>query len=223
AGITNVRRESRSLANLLALLAGIGLLLLPGTLDFLAPTGEVRNDLVYHLQYGLHLGLLLLVTYVSFCFGAFAIASVAYRLRKVRNGASAITLLGSGLVHGEVTASLPGRLQRGIKAHRDDTSHPMIITSGGKGDDEPRSEGAAMRDYLLDHGMEPDLVVAEEASRTTAENLINSRQLLPDPTALVTVVTSSYHVFRAALLTRGLGLNAQVIGAPTAWYYLPGA
>src|SRR5699024_3830408 len=35
AGITNVRRESRSLANLLALLAGIGLLLLPGTLDFL--------------------------------------------------------------------------------------------------------------------------------------------------------------------------------------------
>src|SRR5699024_47509 len=49
-GITDVRRESRSLANLLALLAGIGLLLLPGTLDFLAPTGEVRNDLVYHLQ-----------------------------------------------------------------------------------------------------------------------------------------------------------------------------
>src|SRR5699024_7059065 len=35
--------ESRSLANLLALLAGIGLLLLPGTLDFLAPTGEVQR------------------------------------------------------------------------------------------------------------------------------------------------------------------------------------
>src|SRR5699024_3890567 len=116
-----------------------------------------------------------------------------------------------------------GRLQRGIKAHRDDTSHPTIITSGGKGDDEPRSEGAAMRDYLLDHGVEPDPVVAEEASRTTAENLSNSRQLLPDPTARVTVVTSSYHVFRAALLARGLGLNAQVIGAPPAWYYLPGA
>src|SRR5699024_3925143 len=84
AGITNLRRESRGLSTLLARLARVRLLLLPGTLDFLAPTGEVRNDLVYHLQYGLHLGLLLLVTYVSFCFGAFAIASVAYRLRKVR-------------------------------------------------------------------------------------------------------------------------------------------
>src|SRR5699024_11745296 len=119
----NVRRESRSLANLLALLAGIGLLLLPGTLDFLAPTGEVRNDLVYHLQYGFHLGLLLLVTYVSFCFGAFAIASVAYWLRIVCNGASALIVLGSGLVHCEVTALLAGRHQRGIKAHRDATSH----------------------------------------------------------------------------------------------------
>ena len=223
AGITNVRRESRSLANLLALLAGIGLLLLPGTLAFLAPTGEVRNDIIYHLQYGSHLGLLLLVTYVSFCFGAFAVASVAYRLRKIRNGAAAIIVLGSGLVHGEVTPLLAGRLQRGITAHRNDTSHPMIITSGGKGDDEPRSEGAAMRDYLLEHGMEPGTVVAEEASRTTAENLLNSRRFLPDPTALVTVVTSSYHVFRAALLTRGLGMHAQVVGAPTAWYYLPGA
>src|SRR5699024_3250529 len=110
-----------------------------------------------------------------------------------------------------------------MKAHRDDTSHPMIITSGGKGDGEPRSERAGRRGYLLAHGMEPDLVVAEEPSRTTADNLINSQQLLPDPTALVPVVTSSYHVFRAALLTRGLGLNAQVIRAPTAWYYLPGA
>src|SRR5699024_4170743 len=138
AGITDVRRESRSLANLLALLAGIGLLLLPATLVFLAPTGEVRHDLVYLLQYGLHLGLLLLVTYVPFCFGSLAIASLASGLRKGRNGAAAIIVLGPGLVHGEVTALLAGRLQRGIKAHRDDTSHPMIITSGGKGDDEPR-------------------------------------------------------------------------------------
>src|SRR5699024_10484569 len=78
AGITNVRCESRSLANLLAQAAGIGLVLIPDTLDFLEPTGEVRNDLIYHLQYGLHPGLSVLVTYVSFCFGAFAIASVAY-------------------------------------------------------------------------------------------------------------------------------------------------
>jgi len=37
------------------------------------------------------------------------------------------------------------------------------------------------------------------------------------------VVTSSYHVFRAALLTRNLKLDAHVVGAPTARYYLPGA
>src|SRR5699024_7028286 len=37
------------------------------------------------------------------------------------------------------------------------------------------------------------------------------------------VATSSYHVFRAALLTRTLGMRAHVVGARTAWYYFPSA
>lgn len=37
------------------------------------------------------------------------------------------------------------------------------------------------------------------------------------------VATSSYHVFRAALLTRTLEMNAHAVGAPTAWYYFPSA
>lgn len=32
-----------------------------------------------------------------------------------------------------------------------------------------------------------------------------------------------YHVFRAAMLTRSAGLNARVIGAPTAGYFVPSA
>lgn len=223
AGITTVRRESRSLANMLSLTAGIMLLFLPATLTFLEPAAVTRNDLAYHLQYGIHLGLVLLVTYVACCFAIFAIASVAYRFRKQRQGATAIIVLGSGLVGGEVPPLLADRLQRGMKAQRRDHGNPLIITSGGQGDDEARSEGSAMREYLIDQGMDPKLVAAEEQSTTTEENLTYSQYMLPDNTAPVTVVTSNYHVFRAALLTRALGMRAQVLGASTAWYYLPGA
>ncbi len=223
AGFTTLRRESRSLANFLALVAGLVLLFLPFTLTLIEPDQVVRNDVSYHLQYGLYVGVVLLVTYVAFCFSAFAIASVAYRWRHSRHPAQAIIILGSGLIHGQVSPLLAGRLQRGITAYRNDPGHPILITSGGQGDDESRSEGAAMRDYLIDHDIDPEDIVAEQGSSSTAENLINSRQLLPAPTAPVTVVTSSYHVFRAALLTRALGLQAHVVGAPTAWYYLPGA
>ena len=63
----------------------------------------------------------------------------------------------------------------------------------------------------------------ETASRTTRENLQLSRHLLPAPDAPVIVVTSNYHALRAGMLTRSLGLNARVVGAPTAGYYYPSA
>lgn len=223
AGITTVRRESRSLSNMLALVAGIGLLFLPTTLGLFEPAETPSDDLVYHLQYGTHLALVLIVAYIACCFGVFAIASVAYHFRKHRSGSAAIIILGAGLVNGKVAPLLAARLKRGIRAQQDDTGRPVIITSGGKGEDEPRSEGSAMRQYVVDQGVDPELVLAEEESTSTEENLTYSQQLLPDTSAPVTVVTSSYHVFRAALLTRALGMQAQVLGAPTAWYFLPGA
>ena len=80
-----------------------------------------------------------------------------------------------------------------------------------------------MRDYLLAADAPATDVIAENRSRTTRQNLVLSRQLLPDPDAPIMVVTSSYHVFRAAMLTRALGMNAAVVGAHTATYYLPSA
>lgn len=80
-----------------------------------------------------------------------------------------------------------------------------------------------MRDYAIQQGMDGQRVIAEEQSTSTQENLEFSCKLLPHPDAPVTVVTSSYHVFRAALLTRQLGLTAHVVGAATAWYYFPSA
>lgn len=223
AGITTIHRESRSVANMVSLFVGVALLFLPATLVLLEPEAVVRDDLAYHLEYGIHLGLLLVVTYIAYCFGIFAVASVAYHFRRPRPGAAAIIVLGSGLVDGEVPPLLAGRLRRSVQAQQQDLGHPVIITSGGQGDDEPRSEGSAMRDYLIDLGVDPEWVIAEELSTTTEENLTNAQQMLPESTAPVTVVTSNYHVFRATLLTRNLGLRAQVVGAPTAWHYLPGA
>src|SRR5699024_4933215 len=118
AGITTIRRESRSLSNMLSLLAGIGLLFLPTTLGLLEPADVVRDDLAYHLQYGLHLGAGLVVAYIAGCFGLFAVASVAYRFRRHRGGSAAIIILGAGLIHGKVSPLLAARLKRGIKAQQ---------------------------------------------------------------------------------------------------------
>lgn len=222
-GVTVLRKESRTLGNALALLAGLVLLFLPTTLGLLAPPGVVRDDPAYIARYAAHGSAVLVVGYLAVAFAAFLGASLLYRWRKSPAELEAIVVLGSGLINGQVPPLLAARLQRALEAQRAQRETPTIITSGGQGPDEPRPEGLVMRNYLIEHGAVPDRVLAETESRNTAENLRLSRELLPAPESPILVVTSSYHVFRAALLTRTLGLRAHVIGARTAWYYLPSA
>lgn len=222
-GITVLRKETRTLGNALALLAGIALLFLPATLGLLEPPDTVRDDAGYITRYAVHFAAVLIVAYFAFAFAAFISASLLYRWRKSPVAPEAIIVLGSGLVNGEVPPLLAGRLQRALQAQHAHAGTPTIITSGGQGADEPRPEGTAMRDYLISHGADPDHVIAETESSNTLENLLFSRKLLPDPQSPVFVVTSSYHVFRAALLTRALGTRAHVIGARTRWYFIPSA
>ncbi|OLT54285.1 hypothetical protein BJF89_17070 [Corynebacterium sp. CNJ-954] len=222
-GATVLRKESRSLGNALALIAGVGLLFLPTTLGMLAPAETVRTDPGYMARYATHLSATLVVLYFGFAFAAFTAASLFYRWRPIRKAPEAVIVLGAGLINGNVTPLLGARLDRGLAVQQQFHGTPAIIVSGGQGPDEPRPEGAAMRDYLIEQGADPATVIAETESRNTEENLRFSRQLLTDPSSPVVVATSSYHVFRAALLTRTLEMNAHAVGAPTAWYYFTSA
>ena len=153
-----------------------------------------------------------------------------------------IVVLGSALVKGKVPKLLASRLDRGIgqwRTDRDAGFHSVIIPSGGKGDDEPRAEGEAMAEYLVEHGIPRECVVVENQAANTDENISLSRQVMPTQVRSVpsrraeaarqrqnpqvVVATSSYHAVRAAELCRRQGLRVRVLGAPTATYFLPSA
>lgn len=65
-------------------------------------------------------------------------------------------------------------------------------------------------------------MLVEDRSTSTRENLRYASQLLavrePGPSTS-TVVTSSYHAFRAAVEARLAGVDAQAVGSPTAPYF----
>jgi uncharacterized SAM-binding protein YcdF (DUF218 family) len=164
----------------------------------------------------------LLVSYVSYAF-------VYGRITAVR-GADFVVVLGSGLIGGDrVPPLLASRLERGRELHqalaaRREAS-PMLIVSGGKGADERVSEAEAMARYLIERGVPADAVTREDQSRTTEENLTFSKAIMEQhrPRYRCIVVTSNYHVFRAAIIARRLRVNGQVTGARTAGYYWPSA
>ena len=148
---------------------------------------------------------------------------------------------------GKLRPLIKGRVNRAIHyawEQEIETGRSMVyIPSGGKGADEPISEGGAMEMYLLSHGAEEDEVYAEKESRNTLENLLYSKLVIeridremkqnPDmipgsPKTLpdiprVAIVTSNFHVLRSGLLSRRAGLDAIVVGCDTKWYFWPNA
>ncbi|MEO6998883.1 MAG: YdcF family protein [Terracoccus sp.] len=220
-GLTMVRKEGRSLSNLLSLLLGLTLVALP-----------VGGLLLARSHVGVLLGTAALAFFVSFYLGlaflSFLAYAVSYSRTTARADPAAVVVLGAGLVRGRITRLLQSRLDKGVDEWQRQVAlgyRPLLVPSGGQGHDEPLSEGAAMADYLMEHGIPAADVAPETAARTTEENLGLSQRVALDRgrEGHLTVVTSGYHVARTSLLTRRAGLDAEVIGSHTARYFVPSA
>jgi uncharacterized SAM-binding protein YcdF (DUF218 family) len=223
-GVTMIRRESTRPANLLSLLAGAAVFVMIG-LDVAAErTQSVKLSLfatVATLVFG----------YVSFLFVSYVLYSFVYGLLARTGGADFVVVLGAGLrPDGGVPPLLANRLERGREVwaaldRRAGAVRPLLIVSGGKGDDERVPEASAMAAYLTARGFPADRLLLEDQSRNTEENLIFSKAIMDElrPGARAAVVTSDFHAFRAALLARRLGIRGQVTGARVAGYYRPSA
>ncbi|MET9854753.1 YdcF family protein [Streptomyces sp. NPDC006450] len=222
-GLTMIRKEGRSPANLLAFTAGVGIFALIAFVLTLGSRGSRTWDAVVG-------GVVLLTGYVSFLFLCFLAYAYLYGRIKVRGDVDYVVLLGSGLIGGDrVPPLLASRLRKGREIHDAQIARggrvPLLLTSGGKGADEKVAEARAMADWLIAGGVPEDHVRLEDRSRTTEENLRYSRAIMEsaDPGYRCVVVTNNFHAFRAAMMARKAGVNGQVLGSPTAKYFWPSA
>lgn len=86
------------------------------------------------------------------------------------------------------------------------------IVSGGQGNDEVISEAEIMRRLLIKSGISEDRILVEDKSFSTYENIKFSSEKYIEPDAVLAVCTSEYHLYRAKLIGRDMGL--ELIGVP---------
>lgn len=105
-----------------------------------------------------------------------------------------------------------------LQEHPDTT----VIVSGGKGDDEHKSEAQAMYDYLVEHGFSAEQIILEDQSSNTYENLIFTTELLEemgdDTEAEFVVVSNGFHLTRVRMLwerVTGREDNLNTLAAPS--------
>lgn len=222
-GVQMMRREGRRLANLLSLAAGVGII------GYLAVAAFVlsKRDLPAFVQIAFT-AMTLILGYVGFLFVAYVVYSLIYRRVGYRPGVDYVVALGSGIMGERVPPLLASRLdkaQETFQIERRTNPEVMLVVSGGQGPGEDVPEAVAMARYLTERGVPEDRIIIEDASRTTQQNLAFSKALMAarKPDFRAVVVTNDYHAFRAATYARKARLRAQVIGAPTARYFVPSA
>lgn len=223
-GVQMIRREAVSPAHLLSLLLGIAV--------GIGEIGAVAY--VFHLSYGFDnngigywvLLLVLTVFYFSFLVLSFVVYSVFIQIMPHRMNFDYVIIHGCGLAGGErMTKLLSNRVDKAIEIYNKCKEKPMIIPSGGRGDDEKLSEAQAMKNYLLEHGIPEENILMEDRSATTRENLKFSKAIIDsrEGSKKTALVSSNYHVYRCLRYAREEGLKCTGIGADVALYYWPSA
>lgn len=135
-----------------------------------------------------------------------------------------VIVLGAGLKDETPTLVLQERLDYAID-YLIENPDTKAIVSGGQGFGETITEAEGMKRYLVSHGIPEDMIVKEEQSTSTYENMIYSKKLyekiMGKKLGRVMIITNDFHMFRSKLLAKRAGLEPYGISSGTPWYIYP--
>ncbi len=126
-----------------------------------------------------------------------------------------LIVLGAALRGDKPSTLLKGRLDQAVLYLN---AHPqsVCVVSGGQGPDELCTEASAMKTYLIRQGIAAERIFTEETSKSTFENIRNSKIIIEQnglPSA-VAIVTQEFHQYRARAFAKQAGFSH--VGAVTA-------
>lgn len=150
----------------------------------------------------------------SYCLSAFLNTFHLFKKRKL----DYIIVLGAGIKGEQVPPLLASRIDQGIEILKKNPK-ALLIMSGGQGKGEDIPEGEAMARYAINKGIDESKIIIENKSTNTKENLLFSSKLMTKESPRVGFVTTSYHVFRALILAKDLGIRCIGFGSVTKWYF----
>lgn len=139
-----------------------------------------------------------------------------------REHADCLLILGAGVDGTVPSLTLQNRLDAAL-AYLNAHEEIPVVVSGGQGRGEALSEAAAMKQYLLAHGLPEHQIYMEDQARNTEENMAYSKKKMEQegiPHKTVAVVTSEFHLYRARKIAEAYGMKTVGIAAETPYFIL---
>lgn len=141
-----------------------------------------------------------------------------------------VIILGSKIRNdGTLTPLLKGRADKAIEFGRNQMKNTKksiyYIPSGGQGSDEIISEGLAIKNYLIQQGIDKSHILVENKSTSTIENMMYSNDIIlkKKKNAKISFSTTNYHVFRSGVIANECGIDCEGMGSNTKWYFYTNA
>ena len=126
----------------------------------------------------------------------------------------AIVVMGAAQYDGVPSPLLESRLQHALNLWKQKQA-PVIAVTGGKRAGDRFTEGDTSRRWLTDRGVPAAEIIVESVGHSTWESIKNLAPLLSNANVRsVVVVSSSWHVQRAALSLDELGFTALSSASP---------
>jgi len=127
------------------------------------------------------------------------------------NQPAAIVLGARVAPDGSPTRSLRRRAEAAAALYHEGRVDRIVASGGIVG--HPPAESEAIGQILAGAGVPSTRIIIEDRSRNTLENIVFSRDLLPPGTPVV-LVSDAWHLPRARLVARRLGLSATTAHPP---------
>ena len=131
-----------------------------------------------------------------------------------RQKADAIIVFGAAEYAGRPSPVYRARLDHALTLFRQGMA-PVVITTGGSGQDPQFSEGGVGRDYLLRRGIPEQNLIAETQGSDTAQSAERVSTIMrTNGMHSCIAVSDAYHVFRIRALLRRQGVAVEVAPRP---------
>ena len=157
-----------------------------------------------------------------FCFVEYFIIKNARTDKDV--GRDYLIVLGAAVYKDQPSLTLVRRLE-GTREYLNEHPDTVAIVSGGMGPGETVTEAQAMHDWLIAHGVAEERIIMEPKATSTQENLKFSFDIIrargDEPQGKVAIVSSAYHLYRAKLMAKSLGVpDAAGVAAPWGYFFV---
>ncbi len=137
---------------------------------------------------------------------------------------STVVVLGCHVYKSGPSRSLVSRLKVAAE-YLNDNPDSICIVTGGQGSNEYQTEASAMKDWLVNNGIDADRIIEEDTSTDTWENLTNAKAII-DRQGIddrIVIATNDYHMYRALSYAQAAGFDSPgALNADTLWWLFPG-